>query len=318
MKVLKSTLFCIFTTIFCFSMMIGVSGCVDEHGDGKIDIVCTIFPVYDWVQEIVGENDNIEITLLVKSGEDLHSYQPTIADMATIASCDVFVYVGGESDDVWVEKALANAVNKDMIKINLLQLLGENAKEEEIVEGMQGEQSDKAEYDEHIWLSLKNAQFFIDKLCLCLQQLNDIDAQNFISRANEYKQKLLLLDNEYTSAIQNAQKHTILFGDRFPFLYLVSDYNLSYYAAFSGCSSDVEASFQTIAFLSNKVDELGLNCILIIDNSSDKIAKAIRDNTQNKNQEILTLNSMQSSAYDSASYLSVMQQNLQVIKRALE
>ena len=299
------------------------SGSVNDSG--SLQIVTTIFPEYDWVQNILGDNPgNAEVTMLLDNGVDLHSYQPTAEDILKISSCDMFIYVGGESDE-WVEDALKEATNKNMIVINLLEVLGDNVKEEEVVEGMEAEEEEEAEgpeYDEHVWLSLKNASVLVGHITDSLTSIDGANAETYKKNAATYQGKLSTLDKAYADTVSAGSVNTILFGDRFPFRYLVDDYDLSYYAAFVGCSAETEASFETILFLANKVDELSLHSILTIDNSDQKIAETIRDNTASKDQKILSMDSMQSTTSqdleNGVTYLSVMEDNLVVLKEALQ
>ncbi len=479
----------------------------DTEKTKTLSIVTTIFPEYDWVKQILGDKaESAEITLLLDNGVDLHSYQPTADDLMKISKCDMFIFVGGESDE-WVEDALATADNKNMEVVNLLEVLGDAVKEEEVVEGMEAdhdheheheeieeddiqdrtltefsgtwkslyplltageleeflehkaedaeeegvtietlreqytsnwacdavsisidgddisfvyadgktangkykyagyipvraddgditgvryqfeltegdapkyvqvndhghEPTDEVEHfhiyfgnesfealmesktnpffvpeglsadeiieelvgehhhgeegekDEHVWLSLKNAE----TLCKVIsEKLGEIDSENkdaYSANANSYIEKLNALDGQYREATRNAVVKTVLFGDRFPFRYLVDDYGLDYYAAFVGCSAESEASFETIIFLANKIDELGLKSILQIESADGKIAQTIKDNTRSKDQTILTLNSMQSTTStdiaNGVTYLSLMEKNLEVLKDALK
>lgn len=308
----------------------------------RLRFVTTIFPEYDWVREILGDKaDNAEVTMLLDNGVDLHSYQPTADDIVKISECDLFIYVGGESDD-WVDDALKNAANKNMKVINLLEALGERVKTEEVVEGMQEEKHDhdhdhedadehddakehdheeEAEYDEHVWLSLKNAQTLCSAISGVLQQIDPDNKDTYAANASAYIKKLSALDADYQAAVNAATRKTVLFGDRFPFRYLAEDYGLRYYAAFAGCSTESEASFETISFLAGKVDELNLPCVLTIEGVQHKIAETIVRNTAAKNQKVLMMDSMQSTtskdAANGATYLSVMEQNLSVLKEAL-
>lgn len=315
----------------------------------KLQIVTTIFPEYDWVMQILGDKAaDADVTMLLDNGVDLHSYQPTAEDILKIAGCDVFIYVGGESDG-WVDDALAEAVNKDMIVINLLEVLGDSVKEEEVVEGMQEEdehdhdhhhddedgdhdadedhdhdhehEEEEVEYDEHVWLSLKNASVLCDAITDALSKADADNAAVYQANNEAYKAQLSALDAQYKEVVESAAFDTLLFGDRFPFRYLTDDYNLNYYAAFVGCSAESEASFETIVFLAGKTDELGLKSILTIENNDQKIAQTIRDNTADKNQEIYVLDSMQAVTSDDVkngvTYLSIMTDNLEVLKKAL-
>lgn len=474
----------------------------DNTDDGKLKVVTTIFPEYDWVKEIAGDEiSNIDLTMLLDNGVDLHSYQPTSEDILKISDCDLFVYVGGESDS-WVDDALKNATNKDMQVINLLDVLKDSIKTEESMPGMQAEEGhnhgyahfedsdvqdrtlsdwdgdwqsvypylqdgvldevmekkaesgektaeeykeyyengyktdvsqitidaenntmcfvkngvaskatyeykgyqiydyesgsrgvryffeatsgdadapkyvqfsdhgiapgkaehfhiyagndgfdalseemenwptyypadmsgkeiaedmlehEEKEYDEHVWLSLKNAQTLCKAIAEALETADPEHKDVYAANVDSYLEKLSSLDGQYQDAVANASQKTLLFGDRFPFRYMVDDYGLKYYAAFAGCSAESEASFETISFLAKKVDELGLKNIMTIENSDQKIAKSIRDNTKDKNQEILSLDSMQSTTSEDVkngtTYLSVMESNLDVLKKAMQ
>ncbi|MBR6484995.1 MAG: zinc ABC transporter substrate-binding protein [Clostridiales bacterium] len=296
--------------------------------DGKLQIVTTIFPEYDWVMNVLGDKaSDAEVTMLLDSGVDLHSYQPTANDILKISTCDLFIYVGGESD-AWVDDALAEAVNKDMVVINLMDVLGNSVKEEDLVEGMQGEEEEEEEeceegpeYDEHVWLSLKNAQVLVGSIEDALETIDPDNSEVYSANADSYISELSSLDEEYQAAVSDAAYDTLLFGDRFPFRYLVDDYGLNYYAAFVGCSAETEASFETITFLSGKMDELGLPVIMTIEGSDKSIAETIVGNTSSKDQDILTLDSMQSvtaeDVQNGTTYLSIMEDNLEVLKDAL-
>ena len=486
----------------------------------KLSIVTTIFPIYDWVRQIVGDNNSVEITMLLDKGTDLHSYQPTAADILKVSNADLFIYVGGESDE-WVEDVLRTAMNPNLVSINLVEAMGDAVKAEEIVEGMEHEHEheegeeeheheheheeielediqdrplsdfagewkslqplllageldafcehkaeedddenttketcfekyaanwacgavtmkitddaisftdengktvtgtytyagytpvlaedgdvksvryqfttdsadapkfvqfndhgyqaggavhyhvyfgndgfealmsassnpyfvaadltvagilqqlmghnhehehhhdheEEEETDEHVWLSLRNAE----ALCKVIaEELSKIDPENAaLYQANlyAYDTQLSALDKAYAEMVSSAAYKTVLFGDRFPFRYLTDDYGLTYYAAFSGCSAESEASFQTIVFLAQKVDELNLPAVLTIEHPKTRIAETIVSTTQAKNQKILSMDSMQSvtakEVKDGAAYLSIMESNLAVLKEAL-
>lgn len=316
-----------------FVLVGALAGCGKQNDTNKTDklsIVTTIFPEYDWVREILGDKaDNAEVTMLLDNGVDLHSYQPTADDIVKISDCDLFIYVGGESDE-WVEDALRNAANRNMKVINLLEVLGDSVKTEEIVEGMQEEEHEhedaeehehEEEVDEHVWLSLKNAKMLVRVISKALQELDPNNKDIYAANADAYVKKLSALDAEYQTAVDAASNKTILFGDRFPFRYLVDDYGLRYYAAFVGCSTETEAGFETISFLAKRVDELKLPCVLTIEGAQHKIAETIVRNTTAKNQRVLTMDSMQSTTSkdvkNGTTYLSVMEKNLSVLKEVL-
>ena len=328
------TLMLVAVLAVCVLSGCGTSKSGEDTKDKKIKIVTTIFPEYDWVMQILGDKaDKADVTMLLDKGVDLHSYQPSTADIAKISEADVFIYVGGESDE-WVEDVLKEAKNKNLKVINLMDVMGDKAKEEEVKEGMQeeeeehaeeakdGKEEEEVEYDEHVWLSLKNAKIFTKKIADVLSEVDKDDAKTYQANYESYAKKLDDLDKKYADAVASAKNKTLVFGDRFPFRYLVNDYGLDYYAAFVGCSAESEASFETVTFLAKKIDELGLGNVLTIEGKNHKIANTVVDNTKNKDQKVLTMDSMQSTTSkdvkDGATYLGIMEKNLEVLKEALK
>ncbi len=352
MKKYISILIIAVLTVYCLTGCTSTAQAASagDRGDQELSIVTTIFPEYDWVMNILGDNPaNAEVTMLLDNGIDLHSYQPTAEDIMKISDCDMFIYVGGESDE-WVEDALKEATNKDMAVIDLLDVLGDSVKEEEVVEGMQeseheheheeGDEHDhedeeedgheheheheegEVEMDEHVWLSLRNAAVLTDSISKELQRMDPENAKVYKENSDAYIEKLNGLDEQYDEATSSAPVKTLLFGDRFPFRYLTDDYGLTYYAAFVGCSAETEASFETITFLADKVDELSLHAVMTIEGTDHRIAETIVQNTESKDQQILTMDSMQSvtskDVEGGTSYLSIMEKNLSVLKEALK
>ena len=312
--------------VLLLGAVLPVPACADGQ---KLQIVTTIFPVYDWIRVILeGQESRADITMLLDSGADLHNYQPTARDILTIKQADLFIYIGGESD-TWVEDVLSVAENPDRIEINLMEALGDSALEEETVEGMEShdheeevEEEEEPEYDEHIWLSLRNAGKLVQVIADRLAEKDPECGNTYLENARVYTEQLAALDQAYSEVVSSASLKTVLFGDRFPFRYLADDYGLTYYAAFSGCSAESEASFATVLFLAKKVDELGLPAVLTIENPGTALAETIVRSTESGNQQILQMNSLQSvTARDLDSgitYLSVMTDNLEVLKQALQ
>lgn len=351
-----------FIAILFFALAFMLTACNTESGKKdsapkKISVVATIYPQYDWLKNVIGERaDAVDLKLLIKNGTDLHSYKPSAQDIATIAKADLVVYVGGESDE-WIEKALEATPKEGRIALNLMKALGDRVKEEEVVEGMQveehhhehGEEAEEHEHehhehdkvtepaeatsehhhheevenDEHIWLSLKNAWILVNALAQSLSKVDSANSSIYTANAVLYNAKLWEMDKEFATAVSDASQKTVLFGDRFPFRYLVDDYGIKYYAAFVGCSAESEASFETVTFLAGKMDSLQLPAIFTIDGSNGKIARAILEASKNsKNAQVLTLNSMQSVTDEQikagVDYLSIMRDNLEVLKKALK
>ncbi|MBO4636156.1 MAG: zinc ABC transporter substrate-binding protein [Clostridiales bacterium] len=286
-----------------------------------LKIVTTIFPEYDYVRNILGDNPaGAEVSLLIDSGVDLHSFQPTVQDIAEISECDIFVYVGGESDG-WVEDALEAAGTDNIIAVNLMEVLSDSIVEEELVEGMQCEEEEEGpEYDEHVWLSLRNSVLICEAIRDAIVSKDPGNASVYENNCEAYTGELRSLDERYTEVTENGVRNVLIFADRFPFRYMFEDYGLDYYAAFVGCSAETEASFETVAFLSDKMDELGLPVIMTIENSDNRIANTVIDNLSSPVQ-ILSLDSMQSVTREDvdagATYLGIMESNLEVLETAL-
>ena len=305
-----------------------LSGCAESRKseDGRLRIVCTNFAEYDWTKNIIGSTDRADITYLLGSGVDIHNYQPSTQDMLTISGCDVFIYSGGESE-TWVDDAIENVHNKDLRVLRLFDALGQNLKEEETKEGMateeeeEDEEEDGIEYDEHIWLSLKNAEILCKSICDTICEADPQNSSAYRSNLDSYEKKLSTLDAEYTEMIANSASRTIIVGDRFPFRYLVDDYGIDYYAAFPGCSAETNASFETVATLAGKLDELKLGTVFILENSDDSIARSVIDNSKSKDANIEKLDSLQSvtqkNADDGVTYLSLMEDNFTTLKKVL-
>ncbi len=323
-----------FRRILClFAVLAFLTGAATA-APAKLRIVTTIFPEYDWVMRILGERaKDAQVTLLLDKGVDLHSFQPSVKDIATIADADLFVFVGGDSDQ-WACDILKTIPPKQgRAVLNLVETLGHDVKEERQVEGMEHHHHDHAEHDhdhenhdadekdEHVWLSLRFAVRLCEAIAERLCALDPSHASEYRANCASYVTQLRELDGEYRAAVSSATWKTVLFGDRFPFRYLMDDYGLEYFAAFSGCSAETEASFRTIAFLADKVDELGLPVVLTIENQNGKIAQAIVRTTKSRQARILAMDSLQSSTMRDVragkTYLGAMQGNLHALRQAL-
>lgn len=310
--------------ILAAALVASLAGCAAPESvreDGTLKIVTTIWPEYEWVQAILGDNPaGAEVTLLIDSGVDPHSFQPAVSDILELYTCDVLVYVGGASDQ-WVGKALRGEVDPDLVTVSLLETLGDSLCTEETVEGMEpedhdheGHDHDAEEYDEHVWLSLRKAQTLVTALAEQIAAADSANAATYRANAAAYNERLSALDAEYDAAVKSAPCKTLLFADRFPFRYLTEDYGLNYYAAFPGCSAETEASFATVTFLAEKLR--ALPAALIIDGGDGAIARTVAE-TAGNHAAILTMDSMQSARREGQTYISVMEDNLTVLRQAL-
>lgn len=314
---MKLRLKCAAAAILAAFMLLSVGcGAPNVKRSGKINVLCTVFPLYDWARNIAG--NTAEVSLLNENGADMHSYQPTAADIVRLHSCDILIYTGGESEK-WVAEVIKQSSNENLKALNLIELLGDKAVTEREEGAERRENGD--ETDEHIWLSLKNAEILTDKIAAALSGADNKNKDIYKANAAKYAERLAALDKEYTEALKNAKHKAMIFADRFPFRYFTEDYGLDYYAAFPGCSAETEASFETVIFLAKKADENG-DCIFITETSNGDIAKAVNRNTAKRNKKILTLDSMQSVSKkdikNGMTYISVMQKNLETLKIGVE
>lgn len=326
------------SAIICLAVSIcAFDGCkriqTEKKGtdENKIKVVATIFPEYDWAKNLVKDSPNVEVELLIKNGTDLHSYQPSTQDIVKIGNADIFIYVGGESDE-WVSQVLKNSKKENQIVVNLMQTLSQDIKEEELVEGMQGEahddhdddeDDDETEYDEHVWLSVENAKKAVIKIAESLEVADLENSVLYASNLKNYLAELESLDAFKTRIAEKIQHQNspLIFCDRFPFRYLIDELNLKYFAAFAGCSAETEASFETVAFLVKKTEELKSDSIFVTESSDKKLAQTVIAGAKLPETKITVLNSMQAvtleQAENGASYIKIMQENLEKISSAL-
>lgn len=313
--------------IICICLLLltvtaSLCSCVEpKPSNPAIKIVTTVFPEYDWTRHILGADaEDVELILLCDNGTDLHSYQPTVADMATIATCDILICTGGVSD-TWINDALAASPSENRRVIRLMELLSEEEILTEQSHHHNVEHHHDEEYDEHVWLSPRLAVRFCDAICDALSDAMPQNAKTYESNCKAYVAELEALDEAYSLTVGQAPVKTLLFADRFPFSYLTHDYGLECYAAFPGCSSETEASFKTVAFLAERVDALSLPAVIILESSSDELAKTVLTATETKPNEIVVMNSLQSISRNEiengTTYISIMTENLSALKAAL-
>ncbi|MBQ8678357.1 MAG: zinc ABC transporter substrate-binding protein [Treponema sp.] len=322
---------CSLSLIFTFTSCREKSASAQASKAEKITVLASVFPAYDWARNLAAGSDNVSVDLLLKDGVDLHSYQPSAKDIVKISTADIFIYVGGESDQ-WVGDALKNAGNENQIVINLMEVLKGFVKEEEVVEGMQAEDNeheegelhmseladhlhDKSEFDEHVWLSLNNAIASSNEIARALMEKDESNAQIYMANLVSYVQALSSLKEAYANEFGGK---TIIVCDRFPFRYLTDEFGIKYYAAFVGCSAETEASFETIAFLSKKCQELDAKAVFVTESADKKIARTVISSANREGLPVITLDSMQSvtlkQAKKGADYLNIMRSNLEALK----
>lgn len=312
----------ILSIIFIFLMLTGmISGCnraYTKNSGDKISIVATIFAPYDFAREIAGDKANV--TMLLPPASESHSYEPTPQDIIAIQNCNVFIYVGGESDE-WVDGVLDSMDTSKMKIVTLMDCV--EVLEEEIVEGMEAEEEEGEEeevaYDEHVWTSPRNAKLIVQKISDTLCEVNPDNASIYKANTESYLAKLDELDAKFQSVAFNAARKVVVFGDRFPFRYLTDAYGLEYFAAFPGCSTETEPSAQTIAFLINKIKDENIPVVFHIELSNEKIANTI---SESNGAKVLLLHACHNITKDDfqngVSYLDLMNRNVDALKEALQ
>jgi zinc transport system substrate-binding protein len=291
-----------------------------EKTEGAIQVVTTIFPPYDFVRSIAG--NKVNLTMLLPPGAESHSFEPTPQDIIMVRNCDVFIYVGGESD-AWVETILESIDTSRMEIITLMDCV--EVVEELIVEGMQDEEEEdepgreeETEYDEHVWTAPRNAQRIVQKISGVLQQRDASNAAEYRQNTTAYLQQLTDLDAAFQNVINSAKRKTLVFGDRFPFRYFADAYGLSYFAAFPGCSTETECSAATVAFLINKVRAEQIPVVFHIELSNEKIADTICEETGAKKLLLHAVHNVSKREFDGgATYYNLMSNNVRNLREAL-
>ncbi len=311
----------ILSLLLAILLLLPLAACGSERDDGKIQIVCTSFAAYDWVRVLTGERaDRFAVTYLLDNGIDIHSYEPSTADVARIAGCDLFLSVGGAAEDAWVPDVLALSKSGARRDLSLIALLGDGAI---CLDGdADHSHADHAHTaDEHVWLSLRNAKLLCTAIAGELSALDPDGAAVYDANLTAYLSQLDALDARYTAAIDAAASDSLVIADRNPFRYLARDYGLSVTAAFDGCTTDATATFETPLRLAQAIDAAGLHTVLILDDGDDTLARTAIGHTQAKNQTVKSLSSLQSvkkAELDGGlSYLSAMEENLAVLTAAL-
>ena len=324
---IKRIICLILAILLCFSLF---SCNTQTEDDGKIKILCTLFPQYDWLKNITKGSETVEVSLLITNGADPHNYQPTAQDIMNISNCDAIVFVGGDSD-VWVQKAIERSKNQALKSIALTELDGitlqnisaSSHSHEEGEHAHEHEGHSHGTLDEHLYLSLNNAIKATESLCDVLCEIDSESAELYKTNTKEYINKLSALNASFKEDLEKSQKEDafMLFADRFPFVYLLSDYGISYSAAFEGCSTDASASFDTVIRLINEVDEHNAKYVAVTETSDKALARTVISSTKTKDQQIITLNSMQSvtktQIEKGTTYLSVMEENLNSVRLAI-
>ena len=299
------------------------SGCTVQRNpasdDGKLHVVTTIFAPYDFARQVGG--DDVSVTMLLRPGCEVHSYEPTPKDIIAIRNADVFIYVGGESD-AWVKTVLEGVDNPSLRVVTLMDCV--ELLDEETVEGMQTEKhdhdhaADDAEPDEHVWTSPRNAARICRKLADTFAAADSARAAAYAQRCGDYVEKLNQIDAEFRDVVEHAARKTMVFADRFPLRYFADAYGLDYYAAYPGCADAAEPSAATVAFLIDKVRAEGIPVVFTIELSNGKLADTICEATGAKKLEFATCHNVTAQAFaDGATYLQLMERNVQALREAL-
>ncbi|MDR2504878.1 MAG: metal ABC transporter substrate-binding protein [Oscillospiraceae bacterium] len=290
---------------------------VQAESADKPTVVATIFAPYDFARVIAG--GLADVKMLLPPGSESHSFEPTPRDIITIQNSDVFIYVGGESDD-WISSILSSMDTSDMRIVTLMDCV--EAVEEELVEGMEaeeeGEEEEEAEYDEHVWTSPRNAMMIADKLAAALIEADPANAKAYRANADAYLLELDALDAAFREVVDGAARKTIVFGDRFPFRYFADAYGLSYFAAFPGCSTETEPSAATIKFLIDKINDEQIPVVFHIELSNGRMADAISESTGAAVRLLHSAHNVTKADFEAGiTYLSIMQANIEALREAL-
>lgn len=296
--------------LLCLCLML--CGCTAQpekpHDETKLQIVCTSFPAYDFAREIAG--DRAELTLLIKPGSEVHSYEPTPKDMIRIQESDLFICNGGESEQ-WAKTLVTP-------ELNTIYMMDCVDTVEESADGIYNAEDGEPELDEHVWTSPLNAIKISEEICNALCKLDTDNAEAYKTNFAAYKAQLMALDREFRQVIKNSGKHTLVFADRFPMRYFALEYGLDCYAAFPGCSSETEPSAKTVAYLIDRVREDKIPAVLYMEFSNQKMADVICEDTGCKKLPFYSAHSVSAEQFEQGvSYLDLMRINLNSLKEAL-
>lgn len=296
--------------LLCLCLML--CGCTAQpekpHDETKLQIVCTSFPAYDFAREIAG--DRAELTLLIKPGSEVHSYEPTPKDMIRIQESDLFICNGGESEQ-WAKTLVTP-------ELNTIYMMDCVDTVEESADGIYNAEDGEPELDEHVWTSPLNAIKISEEICNALCKLDTDNAEAYKTNFTAYKAQLMALDREFRQVIKNSGKHTLVFADRFPMRYFALEYGLDCYAAFPGCSSETEPSAKTVAYLIDRVRENKIPAVLYMEFSNQKMADVICEDTGCKKLPFYSAHSVSAEQFEQGvSYLDLMRINLNSLKEAL-
>ena len=308
-------------------LLISLGGCADGGNDETVTVVCTIFPIYDWVKNVVGESESVEVILLVRDGTDLHSYQPSAQDVVSLCSCDVLIRLGGSTDG-WVEEALQKAPSKNRIDLRLTELASLTLREIASESVAQSHEHDHGEHDheecvvdEHIWLSLSNAETCVAAIAQTLTEVDSDGEERYRENQENYTERLRELDSSYQKMVSEANDPYLVVADRFPFVYLAEEYGIGYLAAYEGCSTDADADAETVIRLARALDERSLDYLVVTESGDTSLAESVIRAGEKKNQEVVTLDSLQSvtakQLEEGKTYLNTMESNLAVLRRVL-
>lgn len=305
--------------LLLFALAVGLTGCTggeEQKEDGRLKVVATVFAEYDFVRNIAG--DAVNLSMLMLPGADLHAFDPTPKDIMRVQEADLFITIGGESD-AWSEKIIASVDNDNLKTVHLMDCV-DNVVEEELVEGMETDETEEEEkaFDEHVWTSPRNAIQIVESLRDTLCQMDEANIELYRANAETYIGRLEELDREFTDVIEHGRRREIVVGDRFPFRYFADAYDLTYYAAFPGCSTQTGASAETIAFLIRKVKEDGIPVVFHMELSSEMMCNTICDETGAKKAQLNAVHNISRQDFNKGiGYLELMQENVKVLREAL-
>ena len=324
----------ILTLFLTLALILSLAACAapgEKADDGKLQIVATLFPYYDFARAIAG--GRADVTLLLSPGREAHSFEPTPLDAVTISEADVFLYNGGEGE-YWVEEMLDAAGEHIAVKARMMDYV--DALGEEFSEGMQGadahdhdhdhddhesgeeHDSDEIEYDEHIWTSPKNAVVLCRAVCEAICRADAENADFYRANCEDYCAQLEDLDARFSALCESATRRLLIFADRFPMLYFCREYGLDYRAAFHGCSGDTEPSLATIKFLIDKVEDENIPVVYTIDFGTKKVAAVVSECTGAAIETIYSMQTVSRADFDAGeTYLTLMERNFEALRKGL-
>lgn len=315
------------TIVLCSALIMSVTACSENKrgndDNGKLKIVTTVFPPYDFAKQIAG--DKADIKMLLPVGTETHHYDPTPSDMIAVKDCDVFIYIGGSNEE-WTEKILSDTDREKVKVVKLIEHIDDlspsianSGHSHEGEEHSDEHGHNENDYDQHIWTSPKNAKIMLGAICDAICEADAENSESYRESKQKYENEITALQNDFKAAADITGEKMLVFADKFPFTYFAKEFGFTCLAAFSSCSDESEPSAATVAMIIDEVKIHKIPAVFYLKFSSKKVADNICNETGAEAYPLHTCHNVSKDEFEKGeSYVSLMRQNLQSIEKALK